>query len=442
MSSPLNLTKENSQIITHLVIALCCLPLYLFGGEVFKILILPYVMYLLFSMQPKFIPALLLHFMAGTTMSFIILLGCLIISIKFFKKLKYYKVRPLFLTTLIPLPLFLIVIYFKITIYNESIVSLFDFLFMYFGLFSFYYFVLLAGKITINHLKYIFITLALTAVLSLFLPYTVRYNFFSLPLFFGLMLINLKYKKTFNKFFVGAFLIVLIILSRGLSSTLLFTSMITGLISIYYLKIKKLSLRIPYFLLVLTVYIVFINIQNYNPSTQQYLGYDNSTEKINIFSATSIYERSKFKLLEDRTPIWYSIYDYYVINGEYTIPIAPEKGWVYFSIQGTESESTIPAHNIFLELIKKYGILTGLILSIVYIMMMIKSSLLLKIKGLNIYLITISSCIISCAFFGGMAGQYLLLGDFSFLFMGLAGLCYGLFFNQNQQQKDVNKNTT
>ena len=437
----MNLTKENSQIIAHLVIALCCLPLYQFGGEVFKIFIVPYVLYLLFSMQPKFIPALLLHFMAGTTMSFVILLGCLIISIKYFKKLKFYKVRLLFLTTLIPLPFFLIVIYLKITIYNESIVSLFHFLFMYFGLFSFFYFLLLAGKITINHLKYLFITLAISVVLSLFYSNTIRYNFYSLPIFFGLLLISLKHIKLFYKFFFGAFLLVVIIESHGMTSTLLFTSLITGLISIYYLKTKKLSLRIPFILLVLTVFVGLNAIQTYNPTAPQVMNYDVSKEKLDILDLTSIYKRSKFKLFVDRMPIWYSIYDNYVINGDYAIPIAPKKAWVYYSIHGTKNYSTIPAHNIFLELIKEYGILTGLLLSIVYIMMIIKSSLLLKIKGLNIYLILISSSIVSCGFFGGMTGQYPLIGDFSFLFVGLAGLCYGLFFNSKLTTTYVNENT-
>ena len=454
MSSNLNLTKENSHIITHLVIALCCLPVYQYGGGVLKTLIAPYVLYLLFSLQPRFIPALLLHFMAGTTMSFVILLGCLFISIKYFKKLKYYKVGLLFFITLIPLPFFLIVIYFKITIYNESIISLVHFLFLYFGLFSFFYFLLLAGKFTTNHLKYIFITLAISVVLSLFYSNTIRYNFYSLPIFFGLLLISLMHIKLFYKakklvlghsgmfqLLFGVFLIIGIIASHGMTSTLLFTSLITGLISIYYLKIKKLSLRIPYLLFVLTAFIVLNAIQTYNPKTLQVIDYKISEEKLDILDLTSIINRSKFKLFVDRMPIWYSIYDNYVINGDYAIPIAPKKAWVYYSIHGTENDSTIPAHNIFLELIKEYGILTGLILSIVYILMIIKSSLLLKLKGLNIYLITISSCTISCAFFGGMTGQYLLHGDFSFLFMGLAGLCYGFFYNSKLTTAYVNENT-
>ena len=441
MSSTFNFTKENSQIITHLAIALCCLPLYQFGGEVYKLLLAPYVLYLLFSIQPKFVPALLLHFMNGTTMSFLILLGCLIISIKHIKKLKYYKVRLLFLVTLMPLPFFLYAIFLKMTLFDVAFVVLVDFLFMYFGLFSFFYFVIMSDRIKANHLKYIFITLAISTVLSFFYSITVRYMFFTLPLFFSLMLICLKYRKIFSKFFIVSLLLVIMIISDGITTTLIVTSLIASLISILYVMRKKLSGSIAYVFLAMTVYIVLTSIQNYNPSNTQLSNYEFSESEGNLFDPSNLYNYSKFKLFEDRTPLWSSIYDNYVTNGWYSIPIAPNNTFFLQTIQGTEYESDLTAHNIFLELIKSYGILTGIIISIVFIIMIIKSSLILKIKELNIYLIIISSSIISCGFFGGMVGQYLLLGTFSFLFIGLAGLCYGLFFNSKLTTAHVNENT-
>jgi hypothetical protein len=57
--------KEIAEINTHLIVAFICLPLYQVGGELLKYVLAPYVLYLLFSMQPKFIPALLEHFISG-----------------------------------------------------------------------------------------------------------------------------------------------------------------------------------------------------------------------------------------------------------------------------------------------------------------------------------------------------------------------------------------
>jgi hypothetical protein len=440
MSSILNFTKVDIETTTHLVLALLCLPLYQFGGEVFKYLLAPYVLYLLFSLQPRFLPALLIHFMDGTTMSFLILLGCLIISIKNIKKLKYYKVRVLFILALIPLPFFLYTLYLKITLYDQSIVMLANFLFMYLGLFSFFYFLLIARKFKTTHLKYIFIVLGFAIVLHLFSLTTVRYIFFSLPVFVSLLFISLIKKNVLHKLFLWSFAMVLIIFILGVTSTLVFTSLLGTLIAFYYFKKKVLSKRITHVLFGATLLIVLISILNYNPLTQKSSNYNVADEKLDVFDPTSIYERARFKLFEDRAPIWFSIYDNFVRNGEYAIPVE-QSSYVYYSIKGSKLESDIPAHNIYLELIKQYGIITGLILSLVFVIMIIKSSLILKIKNLNTYLIVISSCIISCGFFGGMTGQYLLLGTFSFLFMGLAGLCYGIYRNNENYQAINNYNS-
>jgi hypothetical protein len=57
--------KEIAEINTHLIVAFLCLPVYQFGGVLFKYVLAPYVLYLLFSTQHKFIPALLVHFING-----------------------------------------------------------------------------------------------------------------------------------------------------------------------------------------------------------------------------------------------------------------------------------------------------------------------------------------------------------------------------------------
>lgn len=437
MTGAFNWTKEHSQMINHMVIALCCLPLYRIGGEAFKLLLLPYILYLVFCLQPKFIPALLLHFMDGTTMSLVILLGCLITSVKHIKVLKYYKVLKLLILALVPLPFIMRVVYLRLVVNEESLASTVDFLFMYFGLFSFFYFVLIAHKFKIGHIKYLVITLFLTAALSIFYPYTIRYNFFTLPLLVTLLTVSLKRITVSYKLFFSSLLILPFLLSRVVTTTIISTSIISALIAFNYFRKEKLSARLPYVFLASTVLIVLVAILNYDSFTPQTSNYDVETDKIDLFDASSIYRRSKYKLLEDRMPIWYSVYYNYLIKGDYAIPVVPKNTYSHISILGTESDSTIPAHNIFLELVRNYGIIGGITLSLIYMQMIVKSSFILRLRGLNIYLVSIACTIITCGFLGGMIGQYLLLGTFSFLFMGFAGLCYGFYYISKLKLGDV-----
>jgi len=278
--------------------------------------------------------------------------------------------------------------------------------------------------------------LGFAVVLNILSPKTVRYIFFSLPVFATLLFISLKKRSFYDPLFVSSLIMVLLLTLGGTTSTLFFTAIIGAFIAMYYSKRKVLTKRIVYLLFAATSLLVVVSVFSYNPSSQKLLNYDLANEELDVLDPNSIFKRAQFKLFEDRSPLWYSVYDNYVINGKFSIPIQQNE-FTYYTVQGTEIESDLPAHNIYLELIKKYGIFTGLVLSLVFILMIIKSSLILKIKNLNIYLIVISASIISCGFFGGMTGQYLLLGTFSFLFMGLAGLCYGIYINH--QQDALNK---
>lgn len=54
-----NSNKEIWELKIHLLFGLICLPACQYGGEVFKFVLAPYVLCMVFSMHPKFIPALL-----------------------------------------------------------------------------------------------------------------------------------------------------------------------------------------------------------------------------------------------------------------------------------------------------------------------------------------------------------------------------------------------
>ena len=422
-----NSNKEIWELKIHLIIGILCLPAYQYGGEVFKFVLAPYVLWMVFSMHPKFIPALLLHFMDGTTMSFIILMGFLIITVKNFNQIKKLGLNHLLLLTLIPIPLLVFAIYTRFFVKHESFVVIVGFLFMYLGLFCFFYFALLAQKFRLIHLQYIFVIMGFSVILQLFVPYSVRYIFFSIPIFATLLFLTVFKIKFFkNSLVLYSLLVLLISVFSGLTSTLIFTSFIGIFLSWKYVSNKKFKTDNVYILGIITFAIVALSILNYNPATQLSSDYNIESSQLNISDLGSIYDRAKFKLFEDRAPLWFSIFDKFIVNGTWLVPIESES-YLFYTIEGTEIETDIPAHNIFLELIKIYGILTGALLSIVFISMIIKSSFLLKIKDLNLYLIVAVTCVVSCGFFGGMTGQYLLLGNFSLLFMGLAGFCYGIY---------------
>jgi hypothetical protein len=176
----------------------------------------------------------------------------------------------------------------------------------------------------------------------------------------------------------------------------------------------------------LTLLIPANSIYTFSPSDHKSLNYDISKEKLDLLDPKSIFDRAQFKLIDDRAPLWYSVYQSSVLSGQFAIPLV-QRDYTFFSTLGTEYDSGLAAHNIFLELIRNYGIATGIILSLAYVFMIFKASLILSLENLNLYFLIIVSSVIACGFFGGMTGQYALLGNFSFLFVGLAGLSYGFY---------------
>lgn len=59
-----NSNKEIWEVKIHLLIGILCLPAYQYGGEIFKFVIAPYVLWMVFSMHPKFIPPLIVFIVA------------------------------------------------------------------------------------------------------------------------------------------------------------------------------------------------------------------------------------------------------------------------------------------------------------------------------------------------------------------------------------------
>ena len=182
--------KKNKQLMLHLAIAFLCFPLYYLFGEAPKLLLLPYVCYMVWSQNPIYLPALFVHFTPGTTVSLFILLMCLIVSIVNLKKIKQRNLRVLCRLYLLLLPIFAYWFYINLTKHHLGFSKSLTYLGFYLGLFPFFYGLLIAHRINKNIYNKIILVLFILPFLS-FLPLgvgAVRAYWLSLPLFGTILL--------------------------------------------------------------------------------------------------------------------------------------------------------------------------------------------------------------------------------------------------------------
>lgn len=427
------INKSDSEIINlHFVIAILCTPLYIYGGEFFKFIAIPYVLFMVFSLKQVYMPALFVHFMHGSTISFAILIGCFILSILKKRDLKKMKLNLLLILALIPFPLILYTAYVRYFNMHQSIIEIIEFQSMYFGFFSFFYSVLVFKKINYKINKYLLVILFLAIIISFIIEdFYVRYVFFAIPyLFITLMNNYFNHQKINYIYLISIFIFLIIGFLIDTTTTLIFTSFIGALILLLYYKLYIFVRYSTAILFILTFFLLISAIRDFNLSNNSESGYNIEVQKISFSDPSSILNRANYKLTEDRAPLWAANFKNYVLNGS-LMPSLKNKEYEFETINGFKFESEIAAHNIYLQLFKYYGLIIGSACSLLYVLLIFKISYVFEIKKINFFVVAVAATIISIGFFGGFTGQYTLLINFSFLYFGMGGLVYK-YYHQNK----------
>jgi len=428
-----NLSKANV-IWGHLAIAFGCLPAYLYAGEGFKYLVAPYVIYMVVSKNGAYFPALLFHFLFGSTISFVILLSCASLAIFHFRLWFQVRLGLIFLMSIIPLPFFVFQTYQRGLGLGSGLVESLIPLSYYIGLFPFFYGVLVYRSIDSRIMECVYALLGGVTIVQLWMlsDYSIRYYFYALPAIMALLLyVYVKRQAKAIPFYVCALAVLaglsFILNLAGMTFTLLLSTLLAMVISALIVKSRIRQFLYSKWMFLGGTMLVALTI-NYGSSLTS-IPSGKSFElnsQIDITDFSQWKDRLVFKIFEDRVPVWTGAWNQ-IVGENLLLPPLHVKQFEMKSQGGGKIDIDFGAHNLFLELLRNYGFVFGLLLSLVFILMITKSTALLNVGSRDVYFVVGSATVFSVGIIGSMFGQFPLVVTFSFLLMSLAGICYGRY---------------
>jgi hypothetical protein len=452
-----NTVIDNSGMWIHIWLALPCLAMYFIGPEIVKYLLIPYPIVLMFKKEAKYIPAIIIHTLAGSSISYIILLACFFLAILNYKYLVAYRLHFMFLIISIPMPYMLFNFYIRFIVLQLSLADSLSPIQYYLGVFPFFYGMLVFRKLNkdiLLALFYVFfIIMSLHALRAFDFKYRITFALF--PLFFSVFIIG--FLKSYTNYFPRgikltaymAFFIFLLDIKEA--SLTLLLSIIVATYSIFRFKESKflvLDKERKFYKwgfplsVVLILWLVIAN----NSIDGSQTNTDVLNQNWDVTNLDQLMDRVIVKITSDRMPLWKSVYKNTI--GEYQLwfpPLILGEYWVEDSF-GNFSEITYGAHNLFLELNRTNGIILGTLIFIIFSLFLLKGAQIFRLRMskdlvANHLVKMFYAAFMAAGFFGTLFGQYPLMVGVSFALLTLAGISYGIYYDQvyNARMKEMFK---
>lgn len=425
----------------HIAIAFLLLPLYSLLGESFKYVVAPYVLYLVWSKNPTFLPALFIHFTPGSTISILILLMIFGLTVVDYSNFKKIGLGWLLFFALLPLPIFAYQTIERIFVLKLSLTEVLIPFSFYLGLFPFFYGIQIAPKFTKEIWNGLVLVLLLLPFLK-FVPmieYSIRAYWFSFPLFFGLAsLIFLPFSPI--KLSKGGKLISILFLIAsftgllGIKFTLLFSGLVTFLVLVLYLRdwnflLNLLARPLVIILCILLVVSIINGVDQYGSSNIKY-------NELSYTDPDDFWTLLQYKAFDDRAVIWAGGWDL-VTSKDMLLPPYEPPSYEFISNRGAVIEDVeFGIHNIGLELMRNYGLLVGSLITVVYLLMIVRSGQVFFSGVIQPYVLLFAAVVLGTGLVGGLVGQFVLMNTFSLILMSLAGVC----FKYSQYREEVMNN--
>lgn len=414
----------------HLAIAIAVFPLYLIPGELFKLVLLPYVCFMVWDRKAIYLPALIIHFTPGTTVSLFMLLTALLVCLVEMKTIKRYKLIKLFRLYLLALPVFVYLFYNNFVENNISFSLSLNYTAFYLGIVSFFYGTILAHQFDKLIYRSVLVVLFILTFLR-FLPFDISIRIFwlSFPFYLALLLANLtKFNRTL---YLNLPVISFIFVVFGIISGAKFTLLLSGFFSylLFFLLSYKKKHILKYFtgvrLVVISVAtVIFIIVSTSTSSVYDTLKKNPELDSgISFSNLNNLWLLFKYKAFDDRGIIWSGGWDH-LLKIQHFWPTGEVPEYSYSTSTGAViDEVAYGIHNIGLELMRNYGIIIGAFLTFIYIYIL---SLLMKaaMKKNDSTIKFVLAVLIGVGFIGGMVGQFVLQPTFSFIFLSLAGIFF------------------
>lgn len=431
---------KSQEMWLHLIISFFILVVLNKSGQLFKFAVSPYILYLVFNTKRNHIPALIILTSGTSIISYLVFLSIIFFTIYNHKRVSKSIIGKEYYLLLLISP---VIIFHMIDTwlsarlqFAESFVSIS----YYLGIFPLFYGLLMSKKMQINDVT-LFI---LPTILSFFLRFigldfemeSHRIITFLYIILLTIPILLIFEPRSFFKYPLGLGILsllylVIIVPQQGIKFHILLSVLISFIIT--YGKWKKsiqilrlINTRFLIFLSFIFMYYAIRSVYSHNDRIIQ--GVVDYSDFINY--PTYIMD----KIFGDRAVIWSGAWDS-IVKFSSLLPPHEHINISYKSLnQKTFFDVEYGAHNIFLELILRLGWLCGII--VIIIITLTINRLIKTVKNSNnkqmIFYLAIAIGIIIG---GGLTGQYILYGNFSFLLMSYCGFLIGISYKANDIDK-------
>jgi hypothetical protein len=414
---------EISNGYLYILISIIALIAYSSLGALGKLIVFPLVFFLVLKNDFNYFPALIIQTVYGDFTVYVILLACIFLVIRYFKVLKDYKLSWTFIPLLI-LSIYIIghLLYKLFILDIPLLIAIYQYN-AFLGIFPFFMGVLYAKQLTKSNIKPVLFILFCIFIYGGYFK-GMAAIFFSIPFVFAYSVYNLSIlsgKTNLNKILNLLLFTITLLMSISFFSTftLIFTSLFTTLMVFFYFRKNNLGIKITISLIPFIVVFAFMAyaILNYEAKS---VGY----EFEGGITLSNFSERARAKAFEDRAPFWSGALKGIIEQGNLLIPV--EVPVVEATIEGRTNEVAFGAHNLFLDILNSFGIIVGMAIIIIFISLSIKASGVLRKCNVQPVFVIMACLVTVISSVGSMDGAFPLLSGFSFLLMGISGLCYGL----------------
>lgn len=419
----------NKEIVHTLIAFLAFEVGYPLIGTAFIVCMLPYVIYLCIQKDGKYLPALVLHAASGTSIMIAIAVTSVYMGFKNYNVLPE-TVKRTFVLMCTLMPIFLYLMYQRVIYDGDNISLSFMYTNFYWGVFVFFYGVLISNRFSDENAKSTFMVLMIAYILRLIGFEYGRILGVTIFLSIGLLFLNFYKQIALSRrlTIVSLGIVCVYIYSMDESTfTVLGTIVFMCAIIRMYMHgntkgILKITGIIP-FLLIFALYIWGIT---------QYLDMNNALagreETLNIMDPVALWHRLQFKIFEDRAPFWAGAFSQ-VMEYKPILPIHDMPVITACMIDGRDVEADFGAHTTFIAILRNYGIIAGVILGYCIIKITIMSRNVFRLPNMRPYFLLIYSIAFSYGIIGYLTGTYPVMMDCSLMTMTVMGIAYGKYTN-------------
>lgn len=351
------------------------------GGGIFRYAMLPYVMYLVFRCDARYLPALVLHCCSETMILPVIYVSMAALSCFRYRQIKQAGAHRILLVLLLLAPIFVRTVVQRYLLTLDLNVSLISVIY-YLSFFCIGYGVLIARNMSYRILDACIFVIATITLVS-YMGVAVR-----LSMVGGAICINYCLYTLFSRRPLGplwllctATAVATVLMANESTFTVIGTCIFSMALMYFYQHnhfrvIKTLTGLLPFLGIFLLMNYAINNYQRYGDN------FDNVEGSYTDFSDLSgLSDRARFKLFGDRAPYWAGAWDD-IRDADNPVPplIVPE---VTATMQdGREIDVTFGGHNTYLELLRQFGWLCGGLLILLFMRAMIVGRRILTVPHL------------------------------------------------------------